>query len=118
MLSLATFQSKLLVRRVPDLSESRGKDVAFEALTLLHRGYSLVAVPALAWQASIGALWRPHKVRDTRTATICSTVVNSAYSASIATDLVPGVEGTIWPADLSETRELRDVTVGWMKLSA
>jgi hypothetical protein len=119
-----TFGRELLVRRrqaVPPLAMEDRCGIAIHALTGLHRGYSLSAVPSLAWQAWRRKLWEDEKRPEVRRVTICSTVVRNAYTTAISTDLLPGVTGVTgvtWPADLSKTTELSDVPIGWAKVVA
>ena len=120
-LARTTFRRELLVRRRLDNSSLRMEqryDIAIHALTFLRRGYSFGAVPRLAWQAWRRQLWKPDQRPDIRRVTICSNVVRNAYATAIYTDLLPGVIGVIWPADLSQTTELNDVQIGWVRVVA
>jgi hypothetical protein len=116
-----TFGRELLVRRRqanPQLAPEHRYDIAIHALTDLRRGYSLDTIPRLAWQAWRRKLWANDQRPDVRHATICSTVIRNAYTTAIYTDLLPGMIGVTWPADLSQTPELDDVPIGWAKIVA
>lgn len=120
-LASMTFGRELLVRRRlanPPLAMADRYDVAMHALTALRRGYSLDSVPRLAWQAYRRKLWQHDQRPDVSSVTICSTVVRNAYTTAIFTDLLPGMTGVTWPADLSLTPELSDVPIGWARIVA
>jgi hypothetical protein len=121
LLAGMTFGRELLVRRrlaAPPLQMEQRYDIAIHALTSLRRGYSLGAVPRLAWQAWRRKLWEQDKRPDVGGVTLCSTVVRNAYTTAIYTDLLPGMISVTWPADLSLTSELGDVAIGWAKVVA
>lgn len=116
-----TFGRELLVRRRlsnPPLLMEQRYDIAVHALTGLRRGYSLDAVPRLAWHAWRRRLWEQDQRPDVGGVIICSTVVRNAYTTAIFTDLLPGMISVTWPADLSQTAELDDVPIGWAKIVA
>ncbi len=116
-----TFGRQLLVRRrpaTPYLPMENRYDIAIRALTGLRRGYSVGAIPLLAWQAWRRNLWDQDHRPDVRRVTICSTVVRNAYTKAIFTDLLPGLTGVPWPADLSLTPELTDMPIGWVRIVA
>lgn len=112
-----TFGRELLVRRrsTPLTLEDRYR-IAVYALTGLRRGYSLASLPRLAWQALRSTLWQVDHRPDIRNVTTCSTVVRNAYATALTTDLLPGQVGVAWPADLSQTVELDDVPMGWVRV--
>lgn len=115
-----TFDRHLLVRRRLDeaLTMESRYAIVVDALTGLRRGYSLGAVPRLAWRSWRRQLWAPDRRPDVGGVVICSTVVRNAYTTSIAVDLVPGTISVTWPADLSHTAELEDVEIGWVQIVA
>jgi len=116
-----TFGRELLVRRRlndPPLAIEQRYEIAVHALTGLRRAYSFGEVPNLAWQAWRRRLWEEDQRPNVRSVTICSTVVRNAYTTAIFTDLLPGMNGVTWPADLSQTAELTDVQIGWVKIVA
>jgi hypothetical protein len=116
-----TFGRELLVRRrLPDppLSMEQRYDIAIHALTSLRRGYSLGSLPRLAWRAWRRSLWQADQRPDVGGVVICSTVIRNAYTSAIFTDLLSGVIGVAWPADISQTEELSDVPIGWVKVVA
>jgi hypothetical protein len=88
-----------------------------EALTYLKRGYSFLRLPAMLWQATTKALWKSGRTTDIAGITICSQIIQNAYTAAAFTDPVPDVAGLIWPADLSRTPHLIDISIGWLKVA-
>lgn len=114
------FNRRLLVRRrtADDIRLEHRYQIVIEALTALRRGYSLGVVPSMAWQAFRQTLWQPTSQRRNTLVRICSTVVGNAYSTAINLNLLPGQPGgVVWPADLSHSKELTDIQIGWLKVS-
>lgn len=112
-----TFGRKILIRRHTATSNLLTRyQIAIEALTELHRGYSFSAVPRLAWLALRHEIWRNDHRPNIDAVTICSTLVRNAYARAARLDPLPLVTGMVWPADLSQTSELCDTPIGWIKL--
>lgn len=110
----ASFRHRMLVRRHPQLSTEDRYRVVVKALAHLRRGYSLLAVPRLAWLAWSGPGARaPGHVGGV---TICSTLVADAFAEAVQVDFRPRSIGATWPADLSFTAKLDDVQVGWVRV--
>ncbi len=118
--AVATFRRCCLVRRRldPPMKIEQRYEIAVNALTDLRRGYGLGAVPRLAFQAWRRRLWEHDWRPNVDGVIICSTIVRNAYSRALYIDLIPGMVGVAWPADLSQTTELADVPVGWVKVVA
>jgi hypothetical protein len=116
-----TFGRQVLVRRRtvhPQLTIEHRYVIAIEALAGLKPGYGLTAVPRLACEALRHRLWKPDQRPNVSSIVVCSSLVRNAYTTAIITDLLPGVIGVAWPADLSQTAELADVAIAWVKVVA
>lgn len=118
-LSEVTLGGVALVRRLPsaDPTIDWRYRIIVHAMQGLGQNYSLDAVPWLAWTAWRRRLWRPSPNVDPSTVTICSNVIRDAYLSAADANLVPNGAGVAWPADLSQSPRLVDVSAGWVKVA-
>ena len=110
---------RLRVRRIPcesGFTMTTRYQVTISALTDLRRGYSLFSIPRLLWWALFGMLYKSDQRPNIGGVIICSSVVRNAYLKSANLNLVPGMISPAWPADLSQTAELTDVQIDWVKI--
>jgi hypothetical protein len=110
----ATFGRRILARRRPGLAMEDRYRVVIKALAHLRRRYSILTVPSLAWRAWAGPRARPSG--HVGGITICSTLVADAYVEAVQADIRPPSMGAAWPADVSHTDRLSDVTIGWVRV--
>jgi len=118
-LSNVLFQRPTLVRRVDDaaLSQEARFRVIVHAMQELGQPYSLGVIPKLAWWAWKGRWWQRQSSSDEQDLTICSSLVRRTYLSAANINVAPDATDLTWPADLSLSKRLVDVPVGWVRIA-
>lgn len=118
-LSTAMFGRPALIRRIinPELSVETRYQIIIHAMQEIGGSYSVAKVPPLAWAAFRRTLWRRSLGGDDQSLRLCSSLVRRAHLSAAEIDIAPGITGIVWPADLSRSKRLADVDVGWVKLA-
>jgi Orthopoxvirus protein of unknown function (DUF830). len=104
----------LLFRRSPDLVLEDGQRLVIKAQSRLNKPYPFHFLPFIAHQALHG-FWRTNSSTRLR-APICSVLFADAYSYITGKTIENRESGEITPAFLSQTSQLVDVHVEWLRI--
>ena len=107
----------LLVRRDMSLGDDLAKRyaIAVAAIAQFGRPYAVGHAFLLGLRSWFGRRI-PADARYPQRV-ICSNLVRNAYASAGGRDLLGSEAGDAWPADLSFSTALADVTIGWLKIA-